>query len=124
LRGAGFMLAGTALLAFVWLGAQAKTEFAHDARRAEGIVVALQAGPAHPKIEFADTNGNKVAFFAGGWISHRVGDRVQVLFLEDAPLATAQLDEPGSRWFLLTIVGTLGGGMLIGGSLILARRRR
>ena len=121
-RGIMLALAGTGTLLLTSLEIHSRQQFEEQAQRAEGTVVALYAGPAHPKIEFEDAKGQKVTFPGGGWTSHRAGDRVKVLFLADDPLATAELDEPGSHWVFTSATGVVGLGLLIGGLGTLLRR--
>jgi hypothetical protein len=121
-RGIMLALAGTGTLLLTSLEIRSRQQFEEQARRAEGTVVALYAGPAHPKIEFEDAKGEKVTFPGGGWTSHRTGDHVKVLFLADDPLATAELDEPGSHWVFTSATGVVGLGLLVGGLGMLLRR--
>jgi hypothetical protein len=81
----------------------------------------LNAGPAHPQIEFVDHDGKHVRFPGGGWTSHQPGERVGVLYLASAPVATATLDEPASCWFLTGLFACLGAIALIGGLFVALR---
>lgn len=82
------------------------------AQHVTGVVTALNAGEAHPEIDFTTRAGKHVSFPAGGLISHEVGDRVRVSYDPKDPLATAQLEESGSLYFLPTIFGTIGLGFM------------
>jgi hypothetical protein len=94
-------------------------DFISNAQRAEATVVSLYAGSSHPKLEFVRPDGEKVDFYGSGWISHRVGDRVPVLYLKDG---AAKIDEPGSLWFLPGMFGALGGAALLVSVFMFLRR--
>jgi Protein of unknown function (DUF3592) len=123
LRGLVLAATGLAALVFSFSSVQTTLEFVRTARRTDGRVVSLNAGPAHPEIEFVAPNGQKISFPAGGWISHRRGDRVGVLFLDHDPEGTAEIDEPGSRWFLAGLFAILGTALLVGGLYVIVRCR-
>lgn len=124
-RVTGFVLAlaGCVFVALALLITAHTNRFIARASRAEATVVSLYAGSSHPKFEFIDPHGEKLNFYGSGWISHRVGDRVPVLFLENDPHGTAQLGEPGALWFLPGAFVLLGGAALLIGLTVLLRSR-
>jgi hypothetical protein len=121
-RGQVVALIGIGALLLATLNLVQTAQFVREARRTEGTVVSLNSGPAHPQIEFVDRGGKNVRFPAGGCTSHRPGERVGVLYLANAPVATAVLDEPGSYWFLTGLFACLGACALVGGSFVALRR--
>ena len=79
LMGTLFPLIGVALL----VGTVVSVRFINNASRAEGTVIKLNAGRAHPSIEFTPVGESKVEFSGARWIDYGVGDRVPVLYLKD-----------------------------------------
>ncbi|PCE21534.1 DUF3592 domain-containing protein [Burkholderia ubonensis] len=74
-----------------------------------GRVVWLNAGGSHPQIEFTTRAGETVSYPQGGMISSKkVGQRVAVRYLPDAPARSACVDEFTAVWNL-TIVLACGG---------------
>jgi hypothetical protein len=87
--------------------------------------VDLSAGNQHPSVEFALPNGERAVFAAGGWLSgYRLHQSVGVLYLPDAPLQSAQLDDPGALWFGARLVAALGAAQLIAGLLAMFVRAK
>jgi hypothetical protein len=117
-------VAGAAFVALSVLGVLNTNSFISRAKRGEATVVSLYAGSSHPKFEFVDPNGEKLSFYGTGWISHRVGDRVPVLFLDSDSRKTVKLDEPGALWFLPGAFGFFGGAALLTGLAVLVRSNR
>lgn len=97
--------------------------FVSRAQHSEATVVSLYAGTSHPTLEFTDSKGEKFEFHGTGWTSHRMGDRVPVLFLESDPVTSVKIDEPGSLWFLPAMFGLLGGSALLIGLFAILRRK-
>ena len=98
-------------------------DFLRSARRAEGTVTALEAGNSHVRVEFMDQSGRRVVFPGNGWISHRVGERVPVVYSDDNPTATAHLDEPGSVWSWTVSLAAIGVGLSLTGTYLIRKRR-
>jgi hypothetical protein len=115
--------AGIGMLVISVLVGYAKSQFLEHARRAEGTVTALEAGTSHLRIEFVDDLGNRVMFPGNGWVSHRVGDRVQVVYSKDDPIPTAELDEPGSIWSWTTSIAVIGFALTAAGAYTLRKRQ-
>lgn len=105
--GAGLLLAALADAGVTW-------RFVQRAQRVSGKVTGLYAGAAHPRIEFTTPEGAQVTIAGTGFVHHRPGDRVELLFPGDAP-ERAQLDEPGALWFSAVMTGLLGMALLVGG---------
>jgi hypothetical protein len=47
--------------------------FVQRATRADAVVIALNAGSAHPQVQFELPSGEKLSFPAGGFISYNMG---------------------------------------------------
>jgi hypothetical protein len=75
IRGVGLVLSGVVVLGFALLEFLAVRDFVDHAHRADGVVVALTAGPAHSEVQFLDPEtGKQESFLGNGWgASHRVG---------------------------------------------------
>jgi hypothetical protein len=124
LTGLVMALVGAVFLMLSCIGILLTQAFVERAQRGEAVVVSLHRGPSHPKIEFIGSKGEKIEFYGTGLTSHRVGDRVSVLFLDSDPETSVRLDEPGSLWFLPSVFGVLGGAALVVGLFILLRFKR
>lgn len=112
-----FMVAGLVLLALATALGLSVRGFAHAASSADGVVVRLNAGGSHPQIDFVTAIGEKVSYPQGGFIfGARVGDKVRVLYMPDAPRSTARIDTIGTLWFVPLLVFALGIVMLICGA--------
>lgn len=108
----GFLLIATAL----YLSHDTQT-FIAEAQRAEGRVVALNAGGSHPQISFTDQHGQQHSYPQGGLIfGYAVGDKVQVLYRAEAPKARAQLDAFGALWANSLLFAVLGLAFICAGS--------
>jgi hypothetical protein len=121
------VLTGIVVLGFGVLEFLSIRDFAVHAQHAEGVVVALTAGPAHSEVQFFDPEtGKQETFLGNGWgASHRVGDRVKVLWLRrEGGVLDAQLDEPGPLWGFNVHTGITGVVLLIGGLVVLLRGLR
>ena len=81
-------------------------------------MIKLNAGRAHPSIEFTPVGGGTVEFSGAGWIDYGVGDRVPVLYLKD-PENPAEyqinIDTIGALWFNQFIGTYLGISFVLGG---------
>ena len=76
-----FVASGLALIVAAAVTALDTASFMRSSVRADGRVVALNAGGSHPQIEFRLPDGRTVSKPEGGWIAgYRVGDRVQVRY--------------------------------------------
>lgn len=108
-KSALFLALGLLLLtAALYFGYDTHT-FIAEARRAEGQVVALNAGGSHPQIAFTDTHGQRHDYPQGGLIfGYEVGDAVLVLYRSEAPTASARLDAFGALWAESLLLGLLG----------------
>jgi hypothetical protein len=124
LKGAVFALLG---LVFVGIGVNDcvdTRDFVRHARKAEGIVIALNAGPAHPQVEYADETGTKFTMPGRGWISYRRGDRVAVLYLVNDPHHESKIDDPGALWDFVAIFSGLGATALLVGMYLMLRETK
>ncbi|SIT42944.1 conserved hypothetical protein [Paraburkholderia piptadeniae] len=97
------------LFTIVWIGCviglvnsvENTRAFLGSAVTAPGRVVALNAGGSHPQIEFVTRRGERVSYPQGGWIAgYKVGDKVNVLYLESSPRSSATIDRVGAVWEL------------------------
>ncbi len=99
------------------LGAMASAiwtyRFIQMASRAEGTVINVNLGRAHPEIQFLPAGESRPVKFTGsGSINYGVGDKVNVLYIKDSTIPAGydySVDTPGSLWFatgLMTILGT------------------
>ena len=126
IRGSCLVVGGAVVIWLAALELSSIQDFVAQAHRAEGTVVALNAGTAHPEVRFEEPDrGEPVSFPGNGFgVSHRVGDRVRVLYLREGRVLDARLDEPSPLWgFALMTVGT-GAVLLIGGGYTLLRAYR
>jgi hypothetical protein len=87
--------------------------FIQMASRAEGTVIKLNAGRAHPEIQFLPAGESQPVTFSGsGSISYGIGDKVKVLYIKDPTIPAGysySVDTPGSLWFgtgIMTMLGT------------------
>ena len=121
-KGGFFTFVGLVILTFVFLDVQSTRELIRTGQRVQGLVTELAAGTSHPMVAF-EAAGERIEFPGNGFVSHRKGERVAVLFDASSPHTSAILDEPGALWFTAVGNGLLGGGMLIAGLSLLLRRR-
>jgi Protein of unknown function (DUF3592) len=122
-QGAILGVVGLCVLGLSIFAYQLKSEFLRHAQRAEGTVTALTAGNSHVLVEFNDRAGNRIEFPGNGWISHRVGERVHVVYSEDNPIPTAQLDEPGAIWSWTWSLAIIGCALSVTGVYTFRKRR-
>lgn len=91
--------------------------FTQTAEKAEGKIVRLNAGGAHPVVQFRPV-GEKVAEFSdSGFVDFAVGDSVTVLYLKDtqSPLGfQTRIDTAGVLWAEPIAFTWIGGGLLVG----------
>jgi hypothetical protein len=87
--------------------------FIQMASRAEGAIVNVDLGRAHPAIQFLPAGESQPVKFTGsGWINYGVGDKVNVLYIKDSTIPAGynySVDTPGSLWFgtgIMTLLGT------------------
>lgn len=72
--------------------------FSGHAVLAEGEVIKLNAGGAHPQIQFTANNGQIIEYPQGGLIyGYLIGDRVRVLYDPQSP-RNASIDSFGALW--------------------------
>ncbi|MBM3344163.1 MAG: DUF3592 domain-containing protein [Betaproteobacteria bacterium] len=113
-----FPVTGAVLLAIALITAISTHRFSQSASRADGTVVELAAGGAHPVIEFTPPGEQPMRLKTSGFIYFAVGDRVTVLYQKDASDPAhyrTQLDHPGARWFGPALLCGIGGGLLLAG---------
>lgn len=124
IRGAALAVLGAIVLGFAVIELMSIYAFVENARRTEGLVVALTAGPAHSQVQFVDPHTGEQNTFPGNGLgaSHRVGDRVMVLWLRRDGVIDARLNEPGPLWGFSFLTGATGLILMIGGVLVLRRR--
>jgi len=119
LVGTIFPIIGVLLLVGSIVSATFTYRFISTASRAEGKVVKLNAGGAHPSIEFIPSSQKTVIEFSGsGFIDYAVGDKVTVLYLKDEIYPSGfktNIDNPGALWFETSMFLWLGAGFIIGG---------
>jgi Protein of unknown function (DUF3592) len=108
LRGILLTLCGAVVLGIALVNVQSTRELVRTGLRVQGSVATLAAGTSHPRVEFEDPSGQKIDFAANGFVSHRAGERVVVLFDARDPLGTAVLDESGALWFFDVLSALLG----------------
>ena len=106
--GSVLALAGVLFVGIAVVIGVSTREFISNAQGGEATVVSLHAGSAHPKLEFVRADGKTLEFYGSGWISHRVGDRVPVLYEANGTPSSIELDEPSTLWFLPGMFGALG----------------
>jgi hypothetical protein len=92
------LIGGALLLLLAAFSAWRTRSFVQRAARADGVVVSLNAGSAHPEVEFTLPNGEKVTFPASGFISYTKGQHATVLYLTDDPSLSPRLDDFGQLW--------------------------
>lgn len=103
--GAGLLLVAVVSTACIYY-------FVNMASRAEGKVIRLSAGGAHPVIQFVPAGEAAVEFSGSGFINYSVDDKVTVLYLKDAQHPSGfqtNIDTPGALWstpLILTWIGT------------------
>lgn len=113
-----FPYIGLGLLLAAILSTVLTSRFINDASKLEGKVIRLNAGGAHPVIQFQPPGEQPVKFSGSGFINYAVGDSVTVLYLKDAQTPAgfhAKIDTPGALWDGSIALTLLGGGFIIGG---------
>jgi hypothetical protein len=100
--------AGLIMLLVVGMSSAGTLRLVRSGQRAKGIVTSLYAGPAHPKVEFIAKDGRTIVFPGNGFVSHRVGDTVDVLYTPENPEHSAVLEETGALWMFDASSGMLG----------------
>jgi len=101
-----------------------RVAFLREASGVPGTIVSLNAGPAHPNVEFTTSVGQTIQFSENGWISYRVNDRVRVLYDPADPEHTAWVDDPGALWFAPSLLTGLGLFAWLLGALAATKLRR
>ena len=124
LRGVGLVFSGALVLALSLLELRSIQNFVDHARRADGTVVSLTAGPAHSEVRFVLPDTGEFVTFPGNGLgaSHRVGEQVKVLFRRSDGVVIAKLDEPVPLWGFCLLTIATGAGLMIGGALTLLRK--
>jgi Protein of unknown function (DUF3592) len=119
---AGISLFGVAFTAM--LAVREYQEY-KDAAVADGIVTKLNAGGAHPEIEFTTPDGQTVSYPQGGMIGgYEPGQHVRVLYLRDNPKLDPTLDVIGARYAFACFTGLMTAIGLVVATLPLFTRRR
>lgn len=117
--------AGCVLSLLAALSLLSTRSFVRRAAHADAIVVALNAGSAHPQVEFALVSGEKLSFPAGGFISYNKGARAKVLYMPEAPIESVRLDDFGALWLPDIVQAFMGIVFLgVGFATVPGRRRR
>jgi hypothetical protein len=116
------MIAGSLSIGIALWDGFATKQFIQSAARTQGTVKSLFAGPAHPEIEYVDQEGERHTFPGTGWISHRTGTTVKVLYSTSGDHQTAKLDEWGALWFSTCMTGVTGAALLLAGAYLIWRR--
>lgn len=102
---------GVVFLVIAGFVAWSTRDFLQTAIAVPGEVVSLNAGGSHPQVEFVTKNGQRVSYPQGGMIyGMKVGDKVTVLYQEDAPRRTATIDRFGAvwNWTLMALIFGVG----------------
>ena len=114
-----FPIIGGGLLIGSVVSATFTYQFISIASRAEGKVVKLNAGGAHPSIKFTPSSEKIAIEFSGsGYINYAVGDKVTVLYLKNDTYPSrfqTNIDNPGALWFGTAILSFLGMSFAIAG---------
>jgi hypothetical protein len=97
------LCAGCLLAVITVVDAWSTREFIRSAQRADGVVTELNAGAAHPQVQFQLPSGEKVEFPASGDISYSKAQRAPVLYLPEDPFRSARLDDFGDLWMPMII---------------------
>jgi hypothetical protein len=97
-------------------------DFLRRAVSADGVVTRLNAGGAHPEVQFTAANGQTFEYPQGGAIGgYERGQRVRVLYISDDISNTACLDDPGALWFDAGIMAGLGLAFVFAGGFTIWR---
>lgn len=89
----------------------ARQTFLSGADIAPGMVISLNAGGAHPQIEFAAADGKTYRYPQGGMIyGYRAGQAVQVLYRHEDPRMTAVINDTGAIWGPAALIALMGLG--------------
>jgi hypothetical protein len=112
-----FPILGAGLLAGALVATVLTDRFIQGAFRGTGTVVRLNAGGAHPVVQFIPEGRAAVEFATSGWINYRVGDRVSVLYrMDQSPMGfQARIDTPGDLYSFPSLLTGLGVGFILGG---------
>ena len=109
LVGGLFALVGLGLICGAVAETSATRRFVRSAARAPGVVSRLNAGGAHPQIQFTAASGEVVGYPQGGMIwGYHAGDRVSVLYDPHRPDNDPRLDTPNVLWFDTGMLFALG----------------
>lgn len=115
---------GIGLLVAAALSAQSTRAFIHDSIVVPARVIRLNAGGYHPQIEFVTQTGEHVVYPQSVFIARmKTGDRCEVRYLPDNPLATARLNRFDAIWSAAIFLTLMGGGFIVCGLLNLPSRR-
>jgi hypothetical protein len=118
LIGTLFPIIGVGLLLVAIVSTPFTYCFINKASKAQGKVVRLSAGGAHPVIQFVPAAGAAVEFSGSGFITYNVDDKVTVLYLKDAQSPSGfqtTIDTPGALWFTPLLLTWIGTGFVISG---------
>lgn len=117
-------LIGAGLLLIAGKVASDRYDFVSEAKVAQGLVSELNAGGAHPQIDFTSIAGEKISYPQGGFIfGYQIGQPVRVLYAPERPANSAIIDDPWALWATPAVIGGLGLLFVICGVPGLIRRK-
>lgn len=113
-----FPVIGVGLLLAAVVSIASTYRFINVASRAEGTVVKLNAGGAHPVIRFVPVGEAAVEFSGSGFINYSVNDKVSVLYMKDSQNPSGfqtNIDTLGALWAIPLGFTWIGTCFIIGG---------
>ncbi|MDP3409817.1 DUF3592 domain-containing protein [Bosea sp. (in: a-proteobacteria)] len=120
-RGGLFLCVGVVLTLVSLIQLTSAWRLGRDGLRAQGEVIELNAGPAHPQVRFTTATGATVSYPQGGLVTQHVGDQVTVLY-DSANPHDAVLDTVAARYGF-AILDTVLALVFLGVSVVDLRRR-
>ena len=108
---------GVSLLSLGLETGQSQIEFFVHSRVTLGEVVRLNHGAYHPQISFKTIDNETITFPAGTFAPVEVGDRLQVRYKQDQPLATATIDSTVGMFSFPLVFSIAGFGLIVYGLL-------
>lgn len=117
-------LIGAGLLLIAGKVASDRYGFLAQATVADGWVSELNAGGAHPQIDFTSAAGERISYPQGGFIfGYQAGQPVRVLYSPARPANSAIIEDPWALWGTPGVLGVLGLLFVISGVPGLIQRR-